>query len=222
MKKYSQMQRFFMMLVFSFLILPALASAHQPRVVEGDAIVVDSPEISKAYYGELVGEPHVYTISSSEAFDLYVNILIPDLADHKRDVSYAVIKNGDAENPVYVFADLEYAWKPMHEFFGNDDYLQGPEYKVHAEAGQYEVHVWSSNNDSKYALAIGEKEFFDFKAIWNSALLIPQIKSSFFEKSGIDTILSPFVLISYGLLILILVILYFIIRKIFKKFKNKN
>lgn len=222
MNTFKFFRAFLFILIFSFYIGGGVAFAHQPRVVEGDAIVVDSPEISKAYYGELAGEPHVYTISSNEAFDLYVNILIPDLADHKKDVSYAVIKNGDAENPVYVFSDLEYAWKPMHEFFGNDDYLQGPEYKVRAEAGQYEVHVWSSNNDSKYALAIGEKEFFDFKAIWNSALLIPQIKSSFFEKSGIDTILSPFVLISYGLLILILVILYFIIRKIFKKFKNKN
>jgi hypothetical protein len=59
--------------------------------------------------------------------------------------------------------------------------------------------VWSSNNDSKYSLAIGEGEFFDSKEIWNALHLVPQIKSDFFEESPISFIKSPF---GYGLIIL--------------------
>ena len=46
-------------LIFS----PFLVFAHQPRITEDGKIDVVNPEISKAYYGELKGGPHIYTIN---------------------------------------------------------------------------------------------------------------------------------------------------------------
>ncbi|MFT5360243.1 MAG: hypothetical protein ACI88L_000734 [Candidatus Paceibacteria bacterium] len=76
--------------IFAILILPSLALAHQPRVTESRLTQVPSPEISKAYYGELTGEPDVYVIQASESFDLYVNVLVPDIKGQKKDVSAVV------------------------------------------------------------------------------------------------------------------------------------
>jgi hypothetical protein len=67
-------------ILFFFLTLvswPLAVLAHQPRIVETEKINVTKPEISKAYYGKLSGKSHTYTISTSSAIDLYVNILVP-------------------------------------------------------------------------------------------------------------------------------------------------
>jgi len=184
----------------SFLVIvPAIALAHQPRLVESRQTIVPEPEISKAYYATLVGEPDTYIIESAMPFDLYVNVLIPDIAGQKKDVSAAVIKDGETDTPLAVIGGVDADWQQFYEPFGVSTYWRGPEYKARAEAGRYEVRVWSSNNDSKYSLAIGEGEFFDSKEIWNALHLVPQIKSDFFEESPISFIKSPF---GYGLIIL--------------------
>jgi len=70
------------------LALPAYS--HQPRLVESSRITVVDPEISKAYYGKLAGEPHIYRIESPQPFALYVNILVPDIPGQDKDVSAAI------------------------------------------------------------------------------------------------------------------------------------
>lgn len=80
----------------------------------------------------------------------------------------------------------------MFEPFGYDTYWKGPEYKEKVEAGRYDIIVSSSNNDSKYSLAIGEAENFDFREIMNALDLVPEIKRDFFSESPISFIFSPF------------------------------
>jgi len=203
-------------LITLFVFLPMLVSAHQPRVVDVGTTTVDNPEISKAYYSKLTGEPAVYTISSDEPFDLYVSVLVPDIVNQKTDVSAVIIKNGDTKNPVTILDGMNFNWEKFHEPFGNDEYLMGPEYKEKAEAGNYEIRVWSSNNDSKYALAIGERENFGFVETKNTLYLVPQIKKNFFEKSPIDFVLSP---IGIGYLIVMILgtfLLSFIVRLLWR------
>ena len=77
-----------------FTLAPSLASAHQPRITESRLTEVPDPEISKAYYGKLIGEPDVYTIEAKQAFNLYVGVLMPDIAGQKKDVSAVVLKDG--------------------------------------------------------------------------------------------------------------------------------
>lgn len=183
-----------------FIFAPSLVLAHQPRITEGRLTQVPDPEISKAYYGELTGEPDVYVIKTSEPFDLYVNVLVPDIAGQKKDVSAVVIKDGNVEKPLTVLDGIPFEWKKFYEPFGADSYWMGPEYKTRAEAGTYEIRVWSSNNDSKYSLAIGEIEAFDGKEGLNALTVIPELKKNFFEVSPISFIKSPF---GWGMIVIL-------------------
>lgn len=200
-----------------FLLLPSLVFAHQPRITESKLTEVPSPEISKAYYGKLTGEPDVYVIQASEPFDLYVSVLVPDIAGQKKDVSAVVIKDGNTDNPLAVLDGIAFPWKKFYEPFGADSYWMGPEYKARAEAGTYEIRVWSSNNDSKYSLAIGEIEAFDGKEGFNALTIIPELKKNFFEVSPISFIASPFgwglIVVMYLLAGIVGLLLRFIVRK---------
>ena len=129
---------------------------------------------------------------------------MPDIAGQNKDVSAVISKDG---KQIAMLDGKTFTWKQFFEEFGHDTYWQGPEYKARAEAGTYEILVSSINNDSKYSLAIGEIEVFDFKESLNALTLIPQIKKDFFNESPIDFILSPlgwgFILIMYFLAVIV-------------------
>ena len=183
---------------FIVLLLPTFALAHQPRITQSRLTEVFDPEISKAYYGKLTGEADVYVIKARAPFDLYVNILVPDIADQKKDVSVIVIKDGNIEKPLAILNGIPFEWKKFYEPFGADTYWMGPEYKARAESGTYEIRVWSSDNDSKYSLAIGEIEAFDGKEGLNALTIIPELKRDFFNVSPVGFIFSPF---GWGLIV---------------------
>ncbi len=179
------------------------AFAHQPRITESRLTQVPEPEISKAYYGRLNGEPDVYVIDAEKPFNLYVNILVPKLSSLQKNVSVKVIKK-QADSKEAAFLDAtNFEWKEFYEPFGADTYYMGPEYETLAEAGKYEIQVFSPDNNSKYSLAIGKIEAFNGKETLNALTLIPKLKKTFFEKSPIDFIKSPF---GYGLIIVMYVL----------------
>lgn len=183
-------------------LAPAVAFAHQPRVVTSRVTGVEKPEVSKAYYGELTGEPDVYTFTATAPFDLYVNVLVPSSPGQEKNVSALVLKDG-AE-----VANLKaegFAWKPYHEPFGYDNYYMGPEYKARAEAGKYEVIVSSTLNTSKYSLAIGETEAFNLRESYHAVRTIPQLKKTFFNVSPATFIFSPF---GAGLIVIMFVLAF--------------
>jgi hypothetical protein len=212
-KSYKAMVCMFLALFFA----PSLVWAHQPRITESRLTEVPSPEISKAYYGKLTGEPDVYVIKAVQDFDLYVNVLVPDIAGQKKDVSAVVVKNGNIAQPLAVLDGINFEWQKFYEPFGADTYWMGPEYQARAEAGTYEIRVWSSNNDSKYSLAIGEIEAFDGKEGLNALTIIPELKKNFFDKSPIGFIRSPFgwgLIVAMYVLALMVGLLYrYLVRK---------
>jgi hypothetical protein len=212
-KSYKAMVCMFLVLFFA----PSLVWAHQPRITESRLTEVPSPEISKAYYGKLTGEPDVYVIKAVQDFDLYVNVLVPDIAGQKKDVSAVVVKNGNIAQPLAVLDGINFPWKKFYEPFGADTYWMGPEYQARVEAGTYEIRVWSSNNDSKYSLAIGEIEAFDGKEGLNALTIIPELKKNFFDKSPIGFIRSPFgwgLIVAMYVLALMVGLLYrYLVRK---------
>ncbi|MFH1608451.1 MAG: DUF2892 domain-containing protein [Patescibacteria group bacterium] len=208
------------LLLAVFVLTPSLVSAHQPRITDSTEITVVDPEISKAYYGQLSGDFDLYTINSEQPFDFYVNILVPDIIDQKTDLFALIVKDKKDQEPFAFLNGVDFEWQKFHEPFGNDDYLMGPEYKVQAEAGDYDIYVWSNDNTNKYALAIGEKENFDFKEIVNAITLIPKIKKNFFNESPVNFIFSPFgwgyILIMFAFAFIVGFIYRLIIRKLAK------
>ena len=178
-------------ILFFFLTLvswPLAVLAHQPRIVETEKINVTKPEISKAYYGKLSGKPHTYTISTSSAFDLYVNVLVPFIEGPGKNVTVKIFKGDQALGSL---SPSEEDWKEFFEPFGQSMYWQGPEFKIRADAGKYKIIVQSREKNIRYVLATGEIEAFDGKESLNAILLIPKLKKKFFEEPPISFIFSP-------------------------------
>lgn len=157
--------------IFIALILISFVSAHQPRIVSAKnaekGISVSQPEISKAYYSELKGKPHYYTINSPKEFSLYTGVLTPgkNLA-HKISFEIrnetSVIYSGDGTN---------YSWWLFYEDYGKEYYMAGPEYGKNFSSthnvspGVYTIKVYNENNQGRYSLAIGDIESFGFMEI---------------------------------------------------------
>lgn len=218
--------KFLFLALFIILLVPALALAHQPRTTESRLTQVPDPEISKAYYAKLSGEPDIYVIEASEPFDLYVNVLVPDIAGQKKDVSAVILKDvppGEDTAGAGQVAFLDgpnFKWEQFYEPFGADIYWVGPEYKARAQAGTYKIRVSSPNNDSKYSLAIGEIEAFDFKESINALTLIPELKKNFFNESPIGFIVSPF---GWGLIVMMYLLAFvfgFVLKFVMKKLRK--
>lgn len=201
--------------MFLILVLPTITLAHQPRITTSRATSIPDPEISKAYYAKLVGVPDLYIINSSKPFNLYVNVLVPDIAGQKKDVSALVVKDGQE---IARLNGPSFEWQKFYEPFGADTYWRGPEYKASVDAGVYEIRVSSPTNDSKYSLAVGEIEAFDRKEGMNALTVIPELKKNFFEESPISFIKSPF---GWGLILSMYILSFifgFIYRALMKKF----
>ena len=75
-------------LITLVLIMPIFqVAAHQPILAISDPhtrdnpFLVEKPEISKAIYSRLSGQPHYYKIYSSQTFNFYSGITKPKLDD---------------------------------------------------------------------------------------------------------------------------------------------
>ncbi len=154
------MRRSLRILCFALLCTPLFSSAHEPQIVEGErpATVIEEPETSKVYYGKLTGEAHVFYIDAHEPLDFYMTVLVPDLPDAKKDVSAALINPNSPDIPIAVIGGGEAKWEPFSKDTASDKFFQTEEYRAELPAGEYEIRVWSSNNDSAYGLVIGEDE----------------------------------------------------------------
>ena len=208
-----------MTLLALFVFAPSLVFAHQPRITEERLTIVTDPEVSKAYYGKLMGEPDVYTIEAKQAFNLYVGVLVPDIASTKKDITAEVFKGNEK---IATIGGISATWKPFFEPFGQSHYFDGGEYKARAEAGVYTIKVSNPLNTGKYSLAIGEIEAFDGKEGMNALSMIPDLKRNFFEESPITFIKSPF---GWGLIVIMYILAFivgFIYRTILKKFAKNS
>lgn len=214
--------KFFPFLLLLFLISPASAFAHQPRLVSETPIAVPDPEISKAYYGELTGEPHIFRITADKPFALYLNILEPDIEDQGKNSSVMAIQAHSSDSKPYAFLDGgNFEWTRFWEPFGADSYWKGPEFKTQAEPGLYEIRVQNAANHGKYVLAIGELEAFGPGEVLRTLKLVPQLKRDFFEETPFTFIRSPFgwgmILAIYVLVVIVGLLAHFAVRKLKKR-----
>lgn len=198
------------------LLTPFFAFAHQPRIVDEKAgvITISGPEISKAYYGKLEGKPQVFQFSASETLPFYMNILVPTTTEGKKDVSATLYNENNPNKLIITIGGEQGTWKLFHEEFGNDDYYQSTEYKADIPAGNYEIRVTSTSNDSLYSLAVGETESFPLVEIARSFITLPHIKSFFFDKPFYSAFITPFLGGPILLVLLVSGALIYIVRRI--------
>ena len=107
----------FVLLIILFSISSTYALAHQPKLIKysptsNEPHDVAEPEISKAYYGKLIGEPHYYKIESDAEFSFYVGITIPKIDDNVKWISLEVFDQDN--NSIFYEDGREYNWKPWY------------------------------------------------------------------------------------------------------------
>jgi len=194
----------FLIILITFCAVTALA--HQPRIVQeasqDNPVIVNDPEVSKAYYAELTGTPHYYKIQTDKTIRFYVNILTPEAEGGRPDFLINLFK--DEKQIVTIQGNT---WKPYYEEFARDDYWQGPEYESQLEPGTYYIVVSGEKNTGKYALAIGKVESFPIKEIIRTIYLLPTLKTWFFGKS----LLTAYFNIVGVLLLLVFVLLFIMV-----------
>jgi hypothetical protein len=161
------------------------AFAHQPVLVDSEATEVVEPEISKAYFGKLSGEPHTYRIDSDVEFDLYVGILVPEDGSPKKDVTAEIFAGTQL---MAAIGSVGGEWVIFYEPFGQNTYWDGGEYRARAPAGLYTIKISSPDNQSKYSLVVGEIEFFDLEDRANALVVLPEIQREFFGTSPVEMV----------------------------------
>ena len=160
--------------------------AHQPKLINYSPSIdnphqVIDPEISKAYYGKLNGEPHYYIIDSKEEFLFYTGILSPKVDDDPLWLSIAVYSINEKNNKILkFFADGQsFEWEAWYEPYARDWYWKGPEIGTETskefktsfpvDSGTYLIKVYGNDNTGHYSLAVGEAEFFGAN-IWEQII----------------------------------------------------
>lgn len=169
------------------------AEAHQPIIVpEGAKLIeVTDPEVSKAYYAEMIRDQQ-YVIRSDKPFDLYLNILVPKFANPEGRYSLVVVReDGGTFKEMGRLEGGGYFWSEIFEPFGRDWYFKSVELRAKAPAGTYYIPVYGNGDKGKYVLAVGEKEKFGLVDGWKAARTVPKLKRDFFHSSPFSFLLSP-------------------------------
>ena len=185
---------FFQSLLYLSILLVSLpVDAHQPVLSNTSAntfkapYIIEEPEISKAIFSELKGEPHYYRIDSDSKFKFYVGITVPKIDNcpltekfsfEVLDENFKLIERKDGEN---------FNWWPWYEKHGEKWYWIGPEIgekfksnRVYKE-GTYYIRIFNRYNSGRYVLAVGDTESFPFTVIIRMLFTMPKINSAFWD-----------------------------------------
>ena len=227
------MKKFVLLIIF-FSISFSYALAHQPKLIKysptsNEPHDVVEPEISKAYYGKLTGEPHYYIIKNDVEFSFYAGITIPKIDDNIKWISLEVLDQNN--NSIFFEDGRNYNWKAWYEPYARDWYWVGPQIGTHndkefkgslkLEAGNYIIKIFNDDNKGSYSLAVGDIEFFGESilekiSIWTPILFYigPYMDIFYWNKFDFKAYLPHLALI------IILLILYWVIKKFF--FRKKS
>ncbi len=184
--------------LFVLLAMSMPAMAHQPVLNESKEYPIDAPfeiqepEISKAFYAELNGEPQYYRIVSDVPFQFYAGVTVPKIDGCPLDerFSFDVL---DSNLELIVAADGEtFEWWPWYENFGKKWYCVGPEvgakFKSDREfaAGTYLIRVFNAENKGRYVLAVGDIESFTPDVIAKTMMIVPGINRAYWDSVTCD------------------------------------
>ena len=183
--------------ITSFLLVLLLthAYAHKPVLNKNSAYPPDAPyeiedpEISKAIYSTLSGNPHYYRIQSEVNFDFYAGILAAKIGKCALEskFSFEVL---DSEFHRIDLADGEnFEWTPWYEEYGKQWYWNGPEIGKNFlsdriyKAGTYYIKVFNETNTGQYIMAVGDIEKFSFTDIVGLLFSMGDIENEFWDPS---------------------------------------
>lgn len=161
-------------------LVAGAAEAHQPRFPGPGVNVVSDPDVSQAWYAELLGEPAEYRVEVRDSLLLYAGVLVPAIPHVTQDYTVAVSAEApDGEQVVFTLDGPAGQWSDFFEPVAGDHYWRGPEKRVNVGPGTYKVIVSNPGNTGKYVLAIGERESFPPAEIARVIGEMPRLKRYF-------------------------------------------
>jgi hypothetical protein len=160
MTRMNRTKSFAILAILSTVVLATpIAFAWQSYAVSGDGpVFIQSPGKAALYRRTLVGEPQAFQFDivgapSRVRFQLFV----PNEEQSKGDVSAALVNRDNPGTPVVTLDPSGAPWaERFYDSKAGLQFLAGPKTEQQLEAGQYEIRIWSSNNDSAYALGMGD------------------------------------------------------------------
>ncbi len=197
--KHTQLMKKSLSLIL-FLIFCTQIHAHKPVLNENSSYPPDAPyeiedpEISKAIYSTLSGDPHFYRIQSEEDFDFYSGILAAKIGDCALEskFSFEVL---DSDFHLLYLADGEnFKWTPWYEEYGKQWYWNGPEIGQNFasnrvfKAGTYYIKVFNNANTGQYILAVGDIEKFSLTDIVGLIFSMGEIENAFWESKQCNSV----------------------------------
>ena len=109
-----------------------------------------------------------YVINSDKPFELYVNILAPDLNPEQQtdgsELSIWITNNDDIDIKL---KGENHDWTQFYEEYGKDHYIKGPEYKANVSEGIYYIAVYSKNKLRKICTSNRRKRSIQYIHIHN-------------------------------------------------------
>ena len=171
----------------------AQAHAHKPVLNESSTYPADAPyeieepEISKAIYSTLTGDPHYYRIESATDFNFYAGILAAKIGECALESKFSFeVLNSDFD-AIYLADGENFTWAPWYEEYGKQWYWNGPEVGENFlsneifKAGVYYIKVFNSSNVGQYVIAVGDIEQFSFTDIVGLIFSMGDIEDEFWN-----------------------------------------
>lgn len=191
-------------------LISALGSPELIYSKSGD-ITVDDPEMSRAFYDNLKGQPRIYLINSDVGFELYVNILVPAPVNISGRYSARVISLDRLDRPAEEqVAEIDGGLQDWQEFYDSafrEYYLRGPELIKQFPAGKYKIEVYSKESKGEYVLSIGREKINNIQSFLNLYWQLPLLKKTFFNTSILQFFFTPIAIAGIGALGVILILL---------------
>ena len=179
----------------TLLLVSAYSSAHKPVMNENSSYPADAPyeieepEISKAIYSTLTGEPHFYRIESETDFNFYAGILAAKIRECTLEEKFSFEVLDSNFHPLFMADGENFEWTPWYEEYGKQWYWNGPEVGESFlsdrvfKAGTYYIRVFNNSNTGQYIIAVGDIEKFSFTDIVGLIFSMGKIEDEFWNPS---------------------------------------
>ena len=180
---------------FLISLLCVQAFAHKPVLNESSTYPpdapyeVEEPEISKAIYSTLSGDPHYYRIQSAVDFDFYAGILAAKIGECALDTRFSFEVLDSDFHRIDLADGNNFEWTPWYEEYGKQWYWNGPEIGKNFlsdriyKAGTYYIKVFNETNTGQYIMAVGDIEKFSFTDIVGLLFSMGDIENEFWDPS---------------------------------------
>ena len=169
--------------------------AHKPVLNDNSTYPADAPyeiedpEISKAIYSTLIGDPHFYRIQSEVDFDFYAGILAAKIGECPLNSKFSFEVLDSDFHKIYLADGENFEWTPWYEEYGKQWYWNGPEIGQNFasnevfKAGTYYIKVFNNSNTGQYVMAVGDIEKFSFTDIVGLIFSMGKIEDEFWDAS---------------------------------------